>query len=145
MEYYDFKNFIELTGVYEKLPSGTKHGFKSVKPALIRMTHAVLCAAMWVGITQIIGLDPNYCGTKEFVTEGNLAWRFFYINVAGTAQRGYFYFSWCLSDAACILAGFTFNGFDKEGEATWDRICCVLIWQFEFSPSMVAKSRAWNH
>ena len=46
---------------------------------------------------------------------------------------------------ACIASGITFNGIDKNGEAQWDRIICIYMWDFEFEPSVVAKMRAWNH
>lgn len=56
-----------------------------------------------------------------------------------------YYFTWCFVDVACIASGITFNGFDKAGEASWDRLCCINIWDFEFAPSMPVKARAWNH
>ena len=146
MEYSDYINFIEFKGVYEKLPHGMTDGYTSWKPSFIRLLHAIFCAVVWVGVTGIFGLDPNYSGTKEFVSEGNLVWRFFFINITGTAQRFFYYFAWCFVDTACIASGITFNGIDKTGEAQWDRIICIYMWDFEFAaPSMPGKSRAWNH
>ena len=85
MEYADYINFIEFKGVYEKLPRGTTYGYVSWKLSSIRLLHAIFCAAVWVGVTGIFGLDPSYSGADEFVNEGNLAWRFFFINMTGTA------------------------------------------------------------
>ena len=67
------------------------------------------------------------------------------MQVTATAQRFVYYFTWSFSDAACIASGISFNGFDKDGNATWDRIYNVCIWDFEFDPSVPVKARAWNH
>ena len=145
MEFTDFVNFIEFKSNYAKLPRGTTEGYITWKPAFIRLLHVLVCAGIFVGVTGILGYDPMHCGEPEFINEGSLGWRFLFINLTSTAQRGFYYFTWCFLDCACIASGVSFNGFDKDGNPKWDRVEGVWIWEFEFNPSSPVKSKAWNH
>lgn len=44
-EYSDFRDWIELTGNYKNMPTGSK-GIATVKPALMRLAHGFGCLAL---------------------------------------------------------------------------------------------------
>ena len=141
IEYSDYIKFIELKGVYAKLPGGTA----SWMPALKRGLDTVICIGIWMVVTEGFGMDPMHAGEDSFVNEGTWLWRVWFVLVTGYAKRCFFYFSWCIVDVATIASGLSFNGLDSDGNMKWDRVKGVNIYDMEFTPSLVAKTRGWNH
>jgi len=56
-----------------------------------------------------------------------------------------YYSPWCLSDAAMISCGLSYNG-TKKGKHCWDRIVNIYILDLEiYSGSCIQMMAFWNH
>ena len=64
--------------------------------------------------------------------------------LVGMVYRIKFYFAWTVSEAALILSGFCFNGWDKQGRARWDRYSNARILNVELSTSLAELPVHWN-
>ena len=65
--------------------------------------------------------------------------------MAMTGQRFMYYTPWCLNDAAMISCGMGYNGKDKEGNYTWDRVVNIYVWELETAATPVKMMGFWNH
>lgn len=70
--------------------------------------------------------------------------RIVFIQVSAVLTRCKYYFIWFLSEGACILSGFGFNGLDKDGNPRWDKLTNVYVLQCEFAQSLRQLSAHWN-
>jgi hypothetical protein len=106
LEFYEFKNWIDLTGPYADLPIGK---LTNIGPALARMGQGFLCMFLHILVTVVLGFSVYRCGTKEYLSYG-----FFYkvlcFHLGMTSQRFMYYSAWCLSDAAMIACGLAYSG-----------------------------------
>lgn len=70
--------------------------------------------------------------------------RLIYLQVAAFTSRCKYYVAWFLSEAACVLCGFGFNGYDASGKARWDRFTNIYVAKCEFSQSIKEMLDHWN-
>jgi hypothetical protein len=59
-----------------------------------------------------------------------------------------YYVPWCLTDAACIACGISYNGIQKsQGQQveTWDKVYCVEVLKVELNTTPVKMMSYWNH
>ena len=54
------------------------------------------------------------------------------------------YVDWMLEDSVSNAAGLGFNGYDEKGQAKWDLVTKVKLWNIEFALTPVSVSREWN-
>lgn len=105
IEYSHFKDWIEVSGQYKNLPrKGT------LKPALIRITHGLLCLGLHIFIVLVLGYSVYFCGSQEYIKYGNLFSRTIYYFIAMSGQRFMYYTPWCFSDASIIACGIAWDG-----------------------------------
>jgi hypothetical protein len=81
LEYYEYKNWIDLTGPYQDLPVGT---FQNVVPALTRMCQGFLSMFLHLFLTVYLGYSVYFCGTKEYQSVSMLN-KFLYFYVGMTS------------------------------------------------------------
>lgn len=143
LEYRHFVDFIERKGIYEKMPSGVTGALSSVMPSVYRILLAWLFTACYLG-TEIIGLDAEFTGSKEFITHRTLLWRIGYMIIVALYHRFLFYVNWCLIDASMISCGINYNGKDEDGNDKWDRFLGVYILRCELATSGVDYMHNWN-
>lgn len=67
-----------------------------------------------------------------------------YFNAAGFISRTKYYTAWKLSEAACNLVGFGYDGVDKNGIATWTRGQNADILSIEFPENPRMMVSVWN-
>lgn len=70
--------------------------------------------------------------------------RLIYLQVAAFTSRCKYYVAWFLSEAACVLCGFGFNGYDTSGKVRWDRFTNIYVRKCEFSQSIKEMLDHWN-
>jgi hypothetical protein len=71
--------------------------------------------------------------------------QFTFLMVAVFGERLKFYFVWKIAEAACILGGFGFQGYNQaDGIVGWSGVENVDIRNVEFATSLQMLSRAWN-
>jgi lysophospholipid acyltransferase len=136
VEYSDFKNWIEISGQYKNMPrSGT------LFPSLWRLLNGLMCLAIHIVFTMILGYSVYFCGSEEYLKHGNLAMRFVYYFIAMTGQRFMYYTPWCLSDASGISCGISY----QDSTKTWDRIVNIYVIALETSGTPIEMMKFWNH
>ena len=114
---------------------------KSGRPALRRALEGLF----WMGCFAY--LDGHYRVTyvlsDEFLRQSWL-YRFWYIVPLAFTHRVKYYGVWKLSEGGCILAGFGFNGLDKNGRLDWTSIENISPKDFETAQNTKALLEAWN-
>lgn len=88
-----------------------------------------------------LGYSVYFCGSVEYLKHGNLFMRFVYFFIAMTGQRFMYYTPWCISDAAVISCGLSYQHSSKS----WDRIVSIYIIDLETSATPIEMMRFWNH
>ena len=150
IEYADFKNWIDLTGNYKKMPAGSK-GPASIIPALTKLLIGFASMATFIIFTEFLGFSIQFCGTKEYLTCGSLPYKILYFYMAMTGQRFFYYAPWSFSDAGVIACGIGYNQLhsstplEKENNYLWDRVYSIKIWELETAATSVVMMRHWNH
>ena len=69
--------------------------------------------------------------------------RVFFIQLSAFLTRCKYYFIWYLSEGACILSGFGFNGV-VGGVPQWDKLNNVNVLDCELAQSYKQLSENWN-
>jgi lysophospholipid acyltransferase len=77
-------------------------------------------------------------------TNDGLEYRMFFIQLSAFLTRCKYYCIWYLSEGACILSGFGFNGFDQEKKPTFNRLTNVNVLACEGAQSYKQLSENWN-
>jgi lysophospholipid acyltransferase len=67
-----------------------------------------------------------------------------YLQIAAFTSRCKYYVAWFLSEAACVLCGFGFNGYDSSGNVRWDRFTNIIVRKCELSQSIKEMIDHWN-
>ncbi|KAI8083331.1 membrane bound O-acyl transferase [Gilbertella persicaria] len=130
-EYMDYVQFVEAN----KAPKD------SLKPALKRLCKSFLF------IAALIYLAPTYNyfnALKPSFAHLSFWKKIFFIQLSAFLTRCKYYCVWFLSEGACILSGFGFNGYDSQGQPRWDRLNNVNVLSCEFAQSYKQLSENWN-
>jgi len=112
--------------------------------AMHRLLLAVCCMAGYqvladMGYLTYHSYDPAWIAGKSYV---HLFWQ---MCVCMMCQRFKFYFIWKIAEGACILGGFGFSGYDKNGESLGYRATENMdILGFILSTNVQVLSRCWN-
>ena len=124
-------------------PSRTQEP-SSVMPALSRLAVGVVCLAGHLVMGSKFPISNLY--TPAWVAQhANHAVRFGFLYAALFAERLKYYFAWKVAEGASVLAGFGFQGFDKDGrEVGWRGVENIEILGFETATNVQTLSRVWN-
>ncbi|XP_032817417.1 membrane-bound glycerophospholipid O-acyltransferase 1-like isoform X1 [Petromyzon marinus] len=105
---------------------------------------AVALVSLGLHLTVARGFPVNYNVDERFVQTEPLHFRLCYLFVSIQAARPKYYFAWSIADAINNAAGFGFNGYHKNGEARWDLISNLNIWNIETATSFKMFLDNWN-
>lgn len=72
----------------------------------------------------------NTTKVPEIVEKG-IIFRFLYYTVSAGSQRVKYYLAWVLADAVNNASGLGFNGYDEAGNAKWDLVTNINIFELE--------------
>jgi hypothetical protein len=116
--------------------------------ALHRLLIGVLCMGSYSYLGDVLGYKTfktyeakHSAFWNEHTFLGKLAFMF----VCMLCERFKFYFIWKFSEGACILAGFGFSGYDKDGNSLGYRAAeNIDILGFVRSTNIQVLSRCWN-
>jgi lysophospholipid acyltransferase len=102
---------------------------------LYKTVECLTVAMLMLAIYMTLLPHFNYEFTLE---DGYMKWplwrRFLHLPLAGLVQRASFYLAWKLSEGACVLSGFAYNGCDpRSGLHRWDRCENVRIMHIELA------------
>lgn len=150
-EYKDFVDWAEGRGRYSTVPWGKK---ASLKAALERMAHGLLCLAIYVVAEYYLEFDVGFLGSREYITFGDDAWVPFWkrIGIFQTAMstlRLLYYATWCFADASLIACGLSYDGSYKETPNNelhyrWYGIQNINIIDLEFARSPITMLKHWD-
>jgi lysophospholipid acyltransferase len=84
-------------------------------------------------------------GDSEFAYSHSHLARFLHMIPTIYGERFKFYFAWKMAEGGCVIAGFGFEGYDRDGNAIgWRGVENVDIWRLETAPNIQDQSRYWN-
>ena len=134
-EFSDYKKFIERKHEFEHVPC-------PILPSLGHLMEGLLFAGIFIVGNQYFYLPD--CWSDAYET-----WPFWYKLVfyfmAMTLKRAFYYGPFCITTGAIVASGLGYNGKDKSGHHTWDRIVQIYVWEIETGKSPVEMFRYWNH
>ncbi|XP_048780362.2 lysophospholipid acyltransferase 2-like [Ostrea edulis] len=140
--YNDYIKFIEgRDGSYEsqeKTPTEPQPE-SAVKEKLLT---AAICGVVMV--TAPVFFPIRYMADDEFLYQTNWLYRNLYVLVCVSLVRGKYYCAWKLGEAVNNSAGLGFNGYDTKGQARWDLLNNVKIYELEVSDSLKVNIDCWN-
>jgi len=93
-------------------------------------------------------MSVYFAGTPEFANYGNWFTKFIFYYIGMTGQRLMYYTPWCLTEAACIACGISYNGTQKENGKLvkkWDAVWCAEILGCELAYTPLIIMSKWNH
>ena len=116
--------------------------------AYIAALHRLLLALACMGGYQMLA-NAGYMSYHNYnpaSIAGKSYWELFsFMALAMQCQRFKFFFIWKMAEGACILAGFGFSGYDKNGESLGYRAAENMdILGFELATNIQVVSRCWN-
>ena len=134
-EYKDYEDWIELKGSYSKIPSALIPGLKRFGTGCIW----ILC-----GITVMKYYSVEYLRSDEYWSSSIFMKPFHHYFFVYTLAFSY-YVAWAFNDAACIISGLAYNGYDEKSKShMFNRIFNVnefALFKGYHLPKMVSN---WN-
>ncbi|KAI9250697.1 MBOAT, membrane-bound O-acyltransferase family-domain-containing protein [Helicostylum pulchrum] len=115
--------------------------YSAYRPALETFTKSM------VFMIALIKLSPtfNYFEALKPAWSLHSFWyKMMFIQLAAILTRCKYYFIWYLSEGACILSGFGFNGTDKDGKPLFNKLSNVNVLSCEFAQSYKMLTENWN-
>lgn len=140
----DYLDFIENKGVWSQ-----QDGERTVpqRPpwgaGLYRFVKALVCAAVWMYGSRL-GFTVEFVESRKWQEDLPLLWRILSLWATVVIYRFKYYFVWGVAEAALILSGFGFNGYDEGNRPRWDRYINSRIRKVELNPSLADTPRHWN-
>jgi len=137
-ELKEYLDFIEMKDWFPK----DKPRPSSYYASFIRFTQAINALVVHIFFSKITPI--HYIYTEEFITNVPFLLRWCYLVCVAVEWRTQYYFAWVLSESSNMLCGFGFNGYDKDGNALWDRLINVRMLKIEFCSNPRAITIHWN-
>jgi len=110
----------------------------------VSTTGKLMLVAVAYLMTQLHKQWPDrYTTTDEFLTH-SFGYRLFYLLVCCELGTGRYYFAFSMGEAACNIVGISYNGKDENGNARWDKIVMMRLWQFKTSLNTKGLVEHWN-
>jgi len=103
----------------------------------------LLVVAAFIGVKLTDVYPEKYTATTEFL-EHSFFYRMFYILLAVEIGFSKYYFAWSMGEAGANVVGISFNGFDANGQAKWDRLIMMRLWDFKLSQNARGIVDNWN-
>ncbi|KAL1921897.1 uncharacterized protein VTP21DRAFT_10539 [Calcarisporiella thermophila] len=144
VEYSDYDNFIHRT-IFP--PTDPKTGQKrdvsreGTLPALLTLAQSIFFIIVLVTIMPLFPMETMV--TDQFL-KWPLWYRMIYLQIAGIGARIKYYSVWLMAEGACILCGLGFNGYDKNGKPTWNRVSNIDPLGYETAENVKALLESWN-
>lgn len=149
-EFAQYKAWLECSIFDIDVPKNTKAAKKMANGRRIPRSGGAAARRALQGVfwlfcfTLLVGwFNLEYVVSNDFKSR-SLLYRMFYIMPLAFTHRAKYYGIWKLSEGACILAGFGFNGVAKNGSIDWTAIENIDPWSFEMAQNTKALLEAWN-
>ncbi|ORX56788.1 MBOAT-domain-containing protein [Hesseltinella vesiculosa] len=134
-EYMDYIRFVQLDDKARRsMPS-------AIKPTLVILSKSLLF------ITVLVMFSPTYNFSALLKSEWRdlpLWQKLLSIQLVALVTRCKYYAVWLLSEGACVLCGFGFNGYEDDGKPRFDRLTNINVLKCELSQSVKELGDNWN-
>lgn len=148
-DYADYDRFI-LTEAFDDIPESKRPGKhrkrkipRSGRVALLKVVEGIAWAILLLLLRDRITVEHTQ--DTSFRTEHTFVYRIFYYWALGFVFRLKYYTAWLVSEAACIVVGLGYNGYDpKTNRMYWNRVQNVDPWGFESGQNVHDCLEAWN-
>ncbi|XP_063779311.1 lysophospholipid acyltransferase 1 isoform X2 [Pseudophryne corroboree] len=148
--FQDYIAFIEGRHVQRKFleDNSIEKGYATfLEPSPNKTVINKLCicvVSLMLFLTVSKAFPIGYILDDSFINNSPLIVRLGYLYVATMAYKPKYYFAWTLADAVNNAAGYGFNGVDEDGNARWDLISNLNIWNIETATSFKMYIDNWN-
>merc|ERR1712137_533334 len=140
--FFEYNDYIAFTdrSMFSKtngqIPAGSFKAFCKIWIKLVVLLGGVFLAFSY---------HPSFLWKdSEYAMSMNLFERWALVMVSFSFMRSSYYTGWLMSEAAVVISGFGFNGYDANGNAKWDRLTNIDILGVEFGTSLKDMIAAWN-
>ncbi|XP_064652165.1 lysophospholipid acyltransferase 2-like [Lineus longissimus] len=113
-----------------------------VKAVMYKLMVAMINLTIWFTLAQWYPKKQN--ADADFIADNGFIIRFIFLLFSVFFSRAKYYFAWSLGEAISNSAGIGFNGFDKNGDAKWDLVKNVDIYELETATSFRTLIANWN-
>jgi len=135
-EYISFVNRSMFEKTNKQVPPGS---FMAVLKIWIRLV------VVFIGVFLAFEYTPNFLWADQALVDRlNFFERWGLMLFSFTFFRCSYYTGWLMSEAAAVISGFGFNGYDSNGNATWDRLKNNDLLGVEFGQSLKEMIGSWN-
>mmetsp|Transcript_8660 Transcript_8660/g.36105 ORF Transcript_8660/g.36105 Transcript_8660/m.36105 type:complete len:500 (-) Transcript_8660:29-1528(-) len=137
-EYKQYISFIDRSMFKEtngEIPAGSLKAFAFLWLKLLVVIYGVITAFSY----PISNLHD-----AEFIANTTFQYRWFYLLVCCMCIRSKYYTGWLMSEGASILCGFSFNGYDAQKNAKWDRLTNINLVGVELAQNLRHVVAEWN-
>lgn len=138
---FNLCEYLALTdySLFKDAPNGRQPS--AIKPALLAFLGAAVCGAG----TVLGGQFPaSFMRDPEYHNHHSFLYRVLYMQISTALCRFPYYFAWIMSEGACNLSGIGFSGYNKHGQAIWERATNVHPFRIETAQNYRAVSENWN-
>ncbi|KAI9307635.1 MBOAT, membrane-bound O-acyltransferase family-domain-containing protein [Cunninghamella echinulata] len=134
-EFMDYLRFVhESQKDKQKRPSSLIPTLTIIAKSLISITILLSCSSKYNFSSM---LKPEW-QAHSFLK------KLLFIQIVAFVTRCKYYTVWFLSEGACVLCGFGFNGYDQKGKPLWDRVTNINAVHIELAQSLKEYSDNWN-
>lgn len=135
-DYIAFINRSMFSKTNGNIPEGSLKAFLKIWFKLLFVIGGIILSFTYH--PSFLWKDTEYAMSLDLVSRWTLVMVSFFF------MRSTYYTGWLMSEAAVVLTGFGFNGYDKQGNSKWDRVTNVDILGVEFGGSLKQMIAAWN-
>lgn len=141
---FEYKDYIDsITGEIFYNHKGEYKKPNTLLPGLKQLFIAVICLVGYLQLNPYFKVSDNM--DIEYHKKYNIYLRFLFLWIAMFSERLKFYFVWKIAEGSSALAGFGFEGFDKDDKPIgWKGVENMDILGFELAPTVQNCARSWN-
>ncbi|KAJ8353843.1 hypothetical protein SKAU_G00214100 [Synaphobranchus kaupii] len=148
--YKDYTEFIEGRHIQSKLAESSHIGNRfgsgpepsPVGAVINKLLICAICLFLFMTLTKAFPITYNT--DIEFISQASFLTRLTYSFFSIQAARPKFYFAWTFADAINNAAGYGLKCVDGNGQASWDLISNLNIWEIETATSFKMFIDNWN-
>jgi len=87
---------------------------------------------------------PDLYTTTDAFMDHSFLYRLLYIAFVCEIGTFKYYFAFSMGEIACNICGISYNGRDANGNALWDRILMMRLWEFKTTQNAKGLVAHWN-
>ncbi|EDK36331.2 hypothetical protein PGUG_00429 [Meyerozyma guilliermondii ATCC 6260] len=147
--YNDYDRFIKSI-LFDDVPESKRPGRRVKRriprsgiPALFKASQGFMWAYLFIISPKFVTVE--YLLSGDLVKEHGFVYRSVYLWILGFSYRLKYYTIWSIAEAACILCGIGYNGYDSATDSfKWNRVQNIDPVAFETGQNVHVCLESWN-